>query len=206
MAVPTRTEKTERNLLSVCSMRERRVLFYESLEIICRKAPSDKVSGPDGSHDRTEDRAQHVLHSGLRVSISFLIVALEASIVGPAAGIVSGAVTDLVSFVLFPDGAFFFGYTITAMLGELIYALFLYQKKITWQRLFLSKLLNNYLINVLLGSLWSAILYSKGYYWYLARSAVKNTILLPFEVLALAALFKLLLPVLQKRGWITKQS
>lgn len=142
----------------------------------------------------------------LRVSISFLIVALEASIVGPAASIVSGAVTDLVSFVLFPDGAFFFGYTITAMLGELIYALFLYQKKITWQRLFLSKLLNNYLVNVLLGSLWSAILYSKGYYWYLARSAVKNTILLPFEVLALAALFKLLLPVLQKRGWIMKQS
>ena len=141
----------------------------------------------------------------LRVSISFLIVALEASIVGPAAGMVSGAVTDLVSFLLFPDGAFFFGYTITAMLGELIYAFFLYRKKVTWQRLLLSKLLNNYLVNVLLGSLWSSLLYSRGYYWYLAKSAMKNTILLPFEVLALAAMFRLLNPVLEKRGWIMKQ-
>ncbi|NCB34255.1 MAG: hypothetical protein EOM64_10360 [Erysipelotrichia bacterium] len=62
--------------------------------------------------------------------------------------------------------------------------------------------MTNYLINVLLGSCWSAMLYSKGYYYYFAKSLVKNTILLPFEVAALYALFKLLMPYLRKKKLI----
>ncbi|NCB33207.1 MAG: ECF transporter S component, partial [Erysipelotrichia bacterium] len=58
----------------------------------------------------------------LRVGLSFLLVALEAAMLGPIAGMVSGFVTDIVSFIIAPSGPFFFGYTLTAMLGSLCYA------------------------------------------------------------------------------------
>ena len=43
----------------------------------------------------------------LHISITFIIVAIEASILGPVSGMVSGAITDIVSFMIHPDGPFF---------------------------------------------------------------------------------------------------
>lgn len=141
----------------------------------------------------------------LRISITFILVALEAAIIGPAAGMVSGAVTDTLSFILFPDGAYFPGYTLTAMCGELIYALFLYHKKITVLRLGTAKFLNNYLINVLMGSLWSAILYDKAFIFYALNSLIKNTAMLPFEIAALYLVFRLMIPFLSRKNWLIPQ-
>ena len=59
--------------------------------------------------------------------------------------------------------------------------------------------------NVLLGSLWSAILYSKGYLYYLSTSAVKNLLYLPVQILLLWLLLRALLPVLHKMGWLPQQ-
>lgn len=142
----------------------------------------------------------------LRIGISFLVIALEASIVGPIAGMVSGAVTDIVSFIIFPNGPFFPGYTLTAMLGELFYALLLYNKKITVVRITIAKILNNYLVNVGLGSLWSSMLYGNAYLVYFARSIIKNTILLPIEVLLLVILFNLLGKALVKKKFLSSEN
>ena len=62
----------------------------------------------------------------LRISVSFIVSAIEGSIIGPAAGLVSGMVSDLIGVMLFPTGPFFIGYTITAMLAAMIWGLFLY--------------------------------------------------------------------------------
>lgn len=86
------------------------------------------------------------------------------------------------------------------MIAALIYALFLYRKKITVLRLFGAKFLVNYLVNVGLGSLWSQMLYGKGYLYYLVKSLIKNSLLLPLEVIALAALFAVLVPVFSRLG------
>ena len=108
----------------------------------------------------------------LRIGINFVLVAVEASILGPVAGMVSAAVTDLLGFALFPSGPFFAGYTLTAVCGSFIYAMLFYRKRITVLRITIAKVLNNYLVNVLLGSLWSAILYDKAFIVYAATSAM----------------------------------
>lgn len=138
----------------------------------------------------------------LRVGINFILVAVEASILGPAAGMVSAAVTDLLGFAIFPSGPFFAGYTLTAVCGSLIYALLFYRKKITVLRITIAKVLNNYLVNVLLGSLWSAILYDKAFIVYAATSLIKNTVLLPVEIALLVLVFNLLSPILVRRHLI----
>lgn len=138
----------------------------------------------------------------LRIGINFVLVAVEASILGPVAGMVSAAVTDLLGFALFPSGPFFAGYTLTAVCGSFIYAMLFYRKRITVLRITIAKVLNNYLVNVLLGSLWSAILYDKAFVVYAATSLIKNTLLLPFEIALLVLVFNLLAPLLIRKHLI----
>ena len=58
------------------------------------------------------------------------------------------------------------------------------------------RLLINYGSNVLLGSVWKAMLYGKGYLYYLSTGMVKNTIMIPIEV----ALMWLALNAAEKHG------
>ena len=72
----------------------------------------------------------------------------------------------------------------------------LYQRKPTIPRLIVTRLLINYGSNVLLGSVWKAMLYGKGYLYYLSTGMVKNTIMIPIEV----ALMWLALNAAEKHG------
>lgn len=138
----------------------------------------------------------------LRVYFTFFITAVGAAVYGPVVAVLVAAVTDTLNFLLFPSGAYFPGYLLSEMLAGLIYALFLYRKKITVLRLFGAKFCVNYFINVLLGCTWSQILFGKGYLYYLVKSLVKNTLLLPMEVLLLCILFSALIPVFSRLGML----
>ena len=92
---------------------------------------------------------------------STLLRALCALVCGPVAAVLFGAAEDTLSFFLSSGGyPYFPGYMLTTILGCVVYALFFYRAKITWRRIILAKIITN-IQNVFLGSLWSAILYSK---------------------------------------------
>lgn len=136
----------------------------------------------------------------LRVYFTFFVTAVGCAVYGPVMGVLVAAVTDTLNFLLFPSGPYFPGYMLSEMAAALIYALFLYRKKITVLRLFGAKFLVNYIVNVGLGCLWSQMLYGKGYLYYLVKSLIKNSLLLPLEVMALAAMFAVLVPVFSRFG------
>lgn len=142
----------------------------------------------------------------LRVYFTFFFVAIEACIVGPIPAMISAFVTDILGFIIHPSGPFFPGYAISGMCSSLIYALFLYNTRITVTKIVVSKILVNYLVNVGLGSLWSMMMYSNAFIFYFAKSIIKNSILLPFEIIALVLVFNMLLPTLQKKNFIPLQS
>ena len=145
------------------------------------------------------------LGESLSLSVTFLARALCSLVCGPLAVIVFGAAEDTLSFFLSSGGyPYFPGYMLTTITGCMIYALFFYRAKITWRRIILAKLLTN-IQNVLLGALWSAILYSKGYLYYLTQSAVKNTLYLPLQILLLGFLLQAVLPVMQRQRWLPEQ-
>lgn len=134
-----------------------------------------------------------------RVYCTFLVVALGCLIYGPVVGFWSGAVADTIGFLLFPSGAYFFGYCITAMLSGLIYGLFLYKQRITIARLLLCKLTINILCNMLINGLWDSMLMGSHYWTLVISRAPKNIILLPLEVALMFLLFRMLLPILAKK-------
>ena len=145
------------------------------------------------------------LGENLSLSVTFLARALCALVCGPVTAVLFGAAEDTLSFFLSSGGyPYFPGYMLTTILGCVVYALFFYRAKITWRRIILAKIITN-IQNVFLGSLWSAILYSKGYLDYMTTSAVKNALYLPLQILMLGFLFQALLPVLGKSGRLPQQ-
>ena len=141
------------------------------------------------------------LGENLSLSITFLARALCAAVCGPLVAIVFGAAEDTLGFFLSTSsGPYFPGYMITTITGCIIYALFFYRARITLWRIIIAKLITN-IQNVLLGSLWSAMLYSKGYIYYMSTSAVKNLLYYPVQVLLLVLLLQEVLPVMHRLRW-----
>ena len=132
---------------------------------------------------------------GVRITWGFLARATCALVGGPVNALIFGLAEDTINYILNPTGPYFPGYALTTMIGTMVYALFLYRTKVTIWRIFLAKLCNN-VINVLLGSLWSAILYSKGYLYYVSSRIVTNSIMLPVQTVMLTVLFAALIPAL----------
>ena len=146
------------------------------------------------------------LFGGAEITWGFLVRSVCAWVCGPVLGMLFGFAEDILSFFLTGGGGypFFPGYTLTTVLGVGFYALFFYRQEITIRRIFLAKLVTN-IQNVLLGALWSSILYGKAYFVMASGSALKNLIMLPVQTVILAALFSALLPALSRAGLVAKQ-
>ena len=141
-----------------------------------------------------------------RLTWGYLARSVCAAVCGPVLGLLFGFCEDLLSFFLSGGsfGTFFPGYTLTTMLGVFIYAIFFYRQEITIRRIFFAKLVTN-VQNVLLGALWSSILYGKAYLVLASQSAIKNLIMLPVQTVLLVVLFTALLPALGQMGLVPRQ-
>ena len=65
----------------------------------------------------------------LRLGFGFIATAIMGMLYGPVCAALSAGLVDILQFFLKPMGEFFPGYTLTAMLGGLLYGLFLYKKQ-----------------------------------------------------------------------------
>lgn len=133
-----------------------------------------------------------------KVFFSFLPIALSSMLFGPIVALVFGFIADILGFLMQggASGAFFPGYTLSAMLGAFIYSIFLYRTRITVLKIFLAKFMVNVVVNITLGSLWLYIMYGKKTFWvYLVGGFFKNMILLPFEVILLYIMLNRLIPI-----------
>lgn len=118
----------------------------------------------------------------LRISFGFLTNAMIGMLFGPVVGLTAGAATDILSYLMHPAGAYFPGFTLTAMLGGLFYGLGLYKHKMTIGRALLTKTAVSLFLNICLNSLWLKLLYGKALMIILPARIGKNLMALPFEV------------------------
>ncbi len=142
----------------------------------------------------------------LRIYSTFIFSAVEAAIIGPIPALVSGLIGDLLGVIIRPSGPFFPGYTLSSMLGLFIYAIFLYDTKITWLKIVGAKFVVNLFVNAFLGSIWSTLMFSKGFIFYFNASLLKNTLLLPIEFIMLVLIFNVIGPSLKKKQLISSQN
>lgn len=96
----------------------------------------------------------------VKVRLGFIGSVLLGYLFGPLWGTIGGGISDLISSALFGDkGGFFIGFTLTAMAGPFIYALFLYNKPVKIWRIIASTILVTVIVNIGMNTLWLHIMY-----------------------------------------------
>lgn len=148
--------------------------------------------------------------ANVRIGFTFPFDAIIGLLFGPIMGVISGAITDLLGFILFPSGPFFPGYMVSKMLTGLIFGLLLYRaKKITVLRVFIARLIINIFVNAMLGSVWqmfmAKIFTIEFYSLDFSTRFLKNIILLPFEIIIILYLFKEIIPVLKAKNFLEEE-
>ncbi len=136
--------------------------------------------------------------SYLKVSFSFIPLALIGYFGGPVTGIYVGLLYDIINFMFSKDGTSFVPlYTLLEMLGLFIYGLLLYRKNRMWVKkplldvilkCTLAKTFINIFVNSLGNSFLNIYLYGvakHGIWLYIFPRIIKNITLLPAEIAVL---------------------
>lgn len=115
----------------------------------------------------------------LRISFGFIPVVIVAIMYGPLWAGTAYAIGDIIGALLFPIGAFFPGYTLSAFLTGLVYGLFLHKDELKLNYVIISCAIVMFAINLGLGTLWLTMLTGKGYIALLPARALKELIEFP---------------------------
>lgn len=121
----------------------------------------------------------------IKIGLGYLITALLGMLYGPFTAALAAGAGDLIKYLLKPDGAYFFGFTLTAMLGGVVYGVFFYREKCTIPRAMASKATVSLLLNCLLNTVWVSWLYGMPFLGALGPRVIKNLMALPFEIVLL---------------------
>lgn len=125
----------------------------------------------------------------IKIGFSFLPVAIAGILCGPVASGIIGALGDLFCFLLAPMGAYFPGWTINGLLVGLLYGIFLFESKRFIPSLVICEIMSGLFVEIVLGSLWLYIQYSKAFWITAGARGIKTLIAIPIEI-ALIILFE----------------
>ncbi|MCX6064015.1 MAG: folate family ECF transporter S component [Caldiserica bacterium] len=131
-----------------------------------------------------------VISSVLEISFAFLPLAAGGLLYGPVVGGIMGILSDVLGYFIRPNGPFFPGFTLNALISGLLYGLFLYKKPVTLKRVIIVNALITILINLLLNSLWLSMMYGKAFVVLLTARIVKNVVMFPINTALLMVLLK----------------
>ncbi len=138
------------------------------------------------------------LSETLKIGLGYLITAILGMMYGPVTAAFAAGVGDIIKYLLKPTGGYFFGFTLTAMLGGVIYGIFFYKERCTVVRAIAAKTSVTVLLNCLLNTVWLSIMYGQPFVASLITRATKNIILLPFEIILLYVVLNGMSKVIQR--------
>lgn len=117
----------------------------------------------------------------LKISVSFLPLSMVGILYGPFACCVVGGLADFIGAMLFPTGAYFPGFTLTAALTGLVYGLLLGGRPRSWWRIGLAVAIITVLLQLGLNTYWITWFTGKGYLALLPPRVFKTLAMLPLQ-------------------------
>lgn len=117
----------------------------------------------------------------IRVGFSFLPNVIIDFLFGPVVGGVFGGAMDIIKYLMNPTGPFFPGFTISAIVGAVLYGIILYRQKITVLRVFMAQIAVKVAVNLVLNTLWIVMLYGYGLMAILPGRIISNAVMLPID-------------------------
>lgn len=128
------------------------------------------------------------------ITFSFIANSIAGFLFGPVVSGILGGLTDALTHVINPKGAYFFGFTFNAILGGIFYGSLLYRKiygsKNLVLRIVICKILISIIVNLSLGTLWYSIFSGKGFLILLPARIYKELIVIPIHCIVMYILLK----------------
>lgn len=123
-----------------------------------------------------------------KLGFGFAAVAVCAMLYGPwwAAG--TSALGDLIGSLLFPTGAYFPGFTVTAAMTGAIFGLFLYRHRPSVRDCFFAALANEAIVTLLLNTAMISIVFGPKFMPLLLTRLAQFGVMLAVQTLVLAAI------------------
>ena len=139
------------------------------------------------------------LPPNLRIGFGFLCNAAVGMLFGPVVGMMAGVCTDVLGYFAgnLTMGAYFPGYTLTAITAGLFWGLWLYPRKLTVWRALGANACINLFCNIGLNTLWLTMTGGKAMGALLALRVPKNLLMLPIETVLLYFGMKMVLRLYQ---------
>lgn len=124
----------------------------------------------------------------VKIGFGFVPIAICGMLYGPLWAGVAAALADFLGAVLFPIGAYFPGFTLSALLTGVLFGLLLKGGKQDWPRLLLAAGVNNLVISLLLNTFWLSVLMGLDYRVMLPTRLLQCCIMLPVQLVVLLLL------------------
>ena len=127
----------------------------------------------------------------IKIGFSFVPIVIAAILYGPIHAGIVGALGDLVGALLFPIGAYFPGFTLTAFLMGLVWGIFLHKEQ-TLPKIVCAAVINQFILGLFLNTLWISILYGSPYGPLLLTRVVQSAILSVAQIVVIFAISKVI--------------
>lgn len=141
----------------------------------------------------------------LVIDLTFIPIMMSAIWLGPKYTTLIAVLADFLGAILFPFGAYFPGFTVSAGLVGLIYGIFLYKKpgsnmtnKQFIIRLLISNLLVLGVVRIFVTALWLKILYGQAYLVIVSTRVLTQVLMFPICVITIYLLEKLTRPIVNR--------
>ncbi|MBR5251388.1 MAG: folate family ECF transporter S component [Oscillospiraceae bacterium] len=135
----------------------------------------------------------------VKIGFAFIPLSMVGMMYGPLYGGIAGALCDFIGAILFPIGAYFPGYTLTAALSGATYGWFLQKGGAkSWTKVTVASLIINLVYHLGINTYWTTLFTGKGYLALLPTRIFSNVVLLPMEIIVIMLTYKLLVERIEK--------
>lgn len=132
----------------------------------------------------------------LKIGFSFIPIVVAAVFYGPVTAGLVAAIGDVLGAVLFPVGAFFPGFTLTAFLTGAVFGLFL-KKNPSGKSIILSVLVVQVFISQMMNTYWISFLYGSPYLPLFATRIYQTAAMALIQIVCIFLIVKKLVPVMK---------
>lgn len=139
--------------------------------------------------------------SSVQVTFDYLPLCAVGMLFGPVPAMLTGALSDLIAFLIRPTGIFNPGFMISGALSGLLYSLFLYnQEPVRMWKLLVSRLAAVLICNVCLNTLWLLLMYGAAAWSWIPGRILKNALEYPVSIVLLWSFQRTFVPALKNRS------
>lgn len=119
----------------------------------------------------------------VQIHFGFVPIVIIAMLYGPFYSGLAWAMADVIGTLMFPTGALFFGFTLTAFLSGVIFGIFLYKSKSNVLNTVIPVLLINIFLTLLLDMFWLYMITGQGFLILLPQRLIKCAFMIPTQII-----------------------